>query len=101
MVLASAQWSSHQRITDNMCAGRMDGIVFPDPENCDAFVQCQRGAVMRQRCQAGTSFDLNLYYCVPHHVVNCGQRNHSIHPPPPNVGEAPPSSESHHSVREF
>lgn len=83
-------------INENMCAGRMDGIIFPDLERCDAFLQCQRGVVTRQTCQAGTSFDLNLYYCVPHQIVNCGQRKQQILPP--SVGEVPPSSESHHSV---
>lgn len=99
VVLIHAQWNAPiQRITENMCVGRMDEIVFPDPENCDMFVRCQRGTVMRQRCQPGTSFDLNLYYCVPHHVVNCGQRKQLVLLPPPIAGEAPPSAESHHSV---
>jgi Chitin binding Peritrophin-A domain len=98
LVLVSAQLSSFSQRA-SVCVGRMDGIVFPDSENCDAFIQCQRGSEIRQRCQTGTSFDLNLYYCVPRHAVNCGQRRQLNLPVlPPNQGENPPTSESFHSV---
>lgn len=91
-----------------MCSGRMDGIVFPDPDNCESFVQCQRGTVRRMRCQPGTLFDLNLFYCVTAVGVECGGRiqpNLPITPimPPMNPtmpNERPPTSESHHSVSE-
>lgn len=74
------------------------GIVFPDPEICDAFVQCQRGAPIPQRCQAGTVFDLRLYYCVAAHTVECGSRRQpNSRIIPPNSIDAP-TAESHHSV---
>lgn len=98
LVLVAAQWSSLPQ-RGSLCVGRMDGILFPDFENCDAFIQCQRGSEIRQMCQTGTSFDLNLYYCVPRHAVNCGQRRQQSLPVlPPNSGEIPPTSESFHSV---
>lgn len=98
MIVASQDLSILGRFHDSMCAGRMDGIVFPDPDICDAFVQCQRGAPIPQRCQAGTVFDLKLYYCVGANSVECGSRR----PPnsriiPPNSIDVP-TSESHHSV---
>lgn len=92
-----------QTINDRMCAGRMDGIIFPDPDNCDSYVQCQGGEVTRRRCESGTLFDLNLYYCVSSHVVVCGTRRETFVPPvrPNNPGQGnPPSAESHHSVSE-
>lgn len=82
-------------IRENMCVGRMDGIIFPDPDHCDAYVQCQRGAVRRQRCESGTLFDLKLYYCVPSHSTNCGTRRQPISAVEP---ENSPSSEEHHRV---
>ena len=83
-------------IRDDMCIGRMDGIVFPDPNNCDAYVRCNGSAVIRLRCQPGTLFDLRLYYCVPSNTINCGSRRKpiSIVPNSPNA----PTSEQHHSV---
>lgn len=81
-----------------MCVGKMDGIVFPDQTDCDSFFICQRGATTQQKCQPGTSFDLNLYYCVPSHATNCGSRSRPNIPP--TSGDSPPSSESHHSVSE-
>ena len=90
---ASTQW------TPNMCVGKMNGILFPDPTECDSFFVCQRGAATLQKCQQGTSFDLNLYYCVPSHATNCGSRRQQSMPIiPPTSGDSPPSSESHHSV---
>lgn len=90
-----------QRLHDSMCVGRMDGIVFPDPESCEAFVQCQQGFVRRMRCQSGTSFDLNLFYCVVTSSVDCGTRRQSIAPPTNQMpNERPPTPESHHSVSE-
>lgn len=83
-----------------MCAGKMDGVVFPDPDNCDAFIQCQRGAVTNQKCQPGTSFDLNLFYCVPSFATDCGARSQSSPVKPPVTDDGPPSSELHHSVSE-
>lgn len=84
-----------------MCVGKMDGIVFPDQKDCDSFYICQRGATTQQNCQPGTSFDLNLYYCVPSHATNCGSRRQHSNPNiPPTSGDSPPSSESHHSVSE-
>lgn len=90
-----------QRIHDGMCGGRMDGIVFPDPDNCEAFVQCQQGAVTRMRCQPGTFFDLDLFYCVSASSVECGSRRQPVSPTVnPNPNERPPTPESHHSVSE-
>ncbi|CRK89115.1 CLUMA_CG002669, isoform A, partial [Clunio marinus] len=85
-------------ITDNMCGGRMDGVIFPDPQNCDVFVQCQKGNVVMQRCDRGDLFDLNLYYCVSAEVVNCGQRRRPNIVSPPQQTNQPPSPETHHSV---
>lgn len=94
-----SSWNAPQRIHDGMCTGRMDGIVFPDPDNCEAFVQCQQGAVTRMRCQPGTLFDLDLFYCVTASGFECGSRRQpAIINTNPN--ERPPTSESHHSVSE-
>lgn len=99
--LQPSSWSLQQSLHDSMCVGRMDGIVFADPESCEAFVQCQQGSVRRMRCQSGTSFDLNLFYCVATSSVDCGTRRQSIAPPTNRVpNERPPTSESHHSVSE-
>ena len=106
----AAQWNP----TQSSCAGRLDGYVFPDQHFCDSFVQCQSGATIKQRCPEGRFFDMTLYYCVASHAVDCGTRakppNHNSSPRIPNQPEAPvappqwwpenpPSSESHHSVR--
>lgn len=89
-------------IHENMCIRNMDGMVFPDPDNCDVFVMCQNGMVMRQRCQPGTLFDLSLYYCSAAHTVNCGSRKLQNVPVPPTPQRpVPPSSEAFHSVRNF
>lgn len=88
------------RINENMCIRMMDGMVFPDPDNCDVFVTCQNGMVIRQRCPIGTLFDLNLYYCVVAHATNCGSRvQQNIPVQPPVQRPVPPTSEAHHSVR--
>lgn len=90
-----------ERVHAGICIGKMDGMLFPDQNNCDAFVQCQNGVAVPQRCQSGTFFDLNLYYCVAANSVDCGDRrqSNSQQSVPPNSNDVP-SSESHHSVRE-
>lgn len=99
-MLVAAQNRIQQNILihESMCVGRMDGIIFPDPDNCDAYVQCRGGAVIRQRCQSGTLFDLTLYFCVPSHSINCGMRRQPISGNTPNSPGTPPSHEAHHSV---
>lgn len=87
-----------QQQNNNLCVGRMDGIVLPDARSCVEYFQCRGGMMMRQRCQPGTLFDLSLYYCSPEHAVDCGARTKPVAVRPPNSPDAPPSSESHHSV---
>lgn len=83
---------------NNQCTGRMDGIIFPDFSNCDSFIQCQSGSVVPNRCPSGTLFDLNLYFCVPAHVVNCGLRMKPNTIGSNNPRPNPPSPETHHDV---
>lgn len=91
-------FSTISPIRENMCSGKMDGIIFPDPDHCDAYVQCRSGAVIRQRCQNETLFDLKLYYCVPFQSIDCGRRRRPISIVIPDSSETPSSSEQHHSV---
>lgn len=78
-----------QQVNTQMCAGRMNGIVFPDPTNCAGFLRCQSGMTMRQTCRDGTLFDLSLYFCVENNV-ECGSRPRTI--------IVPPSRQAHHAV---
>ena len=81
-----------------MCVGRMDGFLFQDNENCQAFIECQRQLPNRRMCAAGTLFNINLYYCTAAHIVNCYNRPK----PSENVSSNnnfPSSLETHHSVR--
>jgi len=91
--------------SESLCRGRMDGILFPDALNCDAFSECQRGVAVRRTCAPGTLFDLNLYFCSPEHVVNCGtrrkpnqQRPSVTNRPNPGPNRRPPTVDEHHRV---
>lgn len=97
------RWVVPHRIHNAMCSGMMDGMIFHDPDSCDAYVQCQRGTVTRMKCPQGMLFDLSLLYCVAARSVNCGTRGHAgmVAPTMPNYPERPPSQESHHSVRRY
>lgn len=83
-----------------MCIGRMDGYLFQDSENCQAFIECQRQEPNRRICATGTLFNVDLYYCTAAHIVDCKNR-----PKPSTHSENvisntnfPSSLETHHRV---
>lgn len=100
-MLGCVAMTTAQHLNNNMCVGRMDGLVFPDARSCFEYFQCHSGLMTRQQCRPGTLFDLNLYYCSPENSVDCGERTKPVAMRPPNSQEVPPSSESHHSVSSF
>lgn len=97
VMVGSQHWMFPGTFHQSMCIGMMDGIVFPDNDNCDMFVQCQGGVTTSQRCQTGTLFDLSLYYCMISHSVDCGSRRQPVSTISTDNG----LTASHHSVSEI
>lgn len=115
--LKNAESYAQPSLDRQMCANRMDGFLFQDSQNCQAFIECQRQAPIRRVCSAGTLFNTDLYYCTAAHIVNCknrpnpsrqsGSTNPSGQSGSPNRSNNdqrgsnnnfPSSLESHHSV---
>lgn len=90
-------------VTNQMCFNQMDGSIFPDSQECNRFVECQHGIVIRKACPDPLLFDLNIYFCVAASSVDCGTRRNApttVRPPilPPVSFPPSPDSVIHHSV---
>uniref|UniRef100_A0A182K5E5 Chitin-binding type-2 domain-containing protein n=1 Tax=Anopheles christyi TaxID=43041 RepID=A0A182K5E5_9DIPT len=55
---------------DNICFGRPNGIL-PYPTTCTAFVYCNAGQPMFERCSPGTIFKQGLSGCVVGNTETC------------------------------
>lgn len=94
----SVQSDNITTLDRQMCVGRMDGFLFHDSQNCQAFIECQRQMPNRRICSTGTLFNIDLYYCTAAHIVNCNNR-----PKPDRQNESSNNNfqsplETHHSV---
>ncbi|MCL2561619.1 MAG: carbohydrate-binding module family 14 protein [Rikenellaceae bacterium] len=50
---------------------KMDGLYFPDPENCGAYFEYENGVKVRKCCYEGLLFCPQLQYCVFPGDPNC------------------------------
>ncbi|KFB49435.1 hypothetical protein ZHAS_00017539 [Anopheles sinensis] len=56
---------------ENMCTGRVDGVIYPHPTDCRASVECWGGQPQIQVCRPGTIFRIQTRGCVPGNPNTC------------------------------
>ncbi|XP_055879649.1 von Willebrand factor-like isoform X1 [Biomphalaria glabrata] len=66
------QTACHSTVANNICATyQLLNGNYPDPSNCQGYVECSNGVTIHGNCPNGMAFNVASNGCMEVHSVNC------------------------------